>query len=582
MNSIENLELPIQPLGNGKVRMTKGNFHDMIQRKNPKNIIAQYIIDEVTVKNSNFIAFWVGKPGCLSGDSYIRYNRSELGRGCNIKYMYNQFHNNPDKLKRFRQWDLNIPTFVRSFTGKSIRLHRVDDVIYSGKKETFLLELQDGKNIKATIDHKIMTQNGWKELGKLDIGTDLVMCDTPNSSSNKTGLKYKAMDTYFYRLNYHPFGGKRKRVVLHVLLYESKLNNMNFQEYIETLMNDPLKSKTFQFVNSSEFVVHHKDNNHYNNSIENLQLLTYDAHLTLHSKEHYLNFNQGIPFFIRIKRICSMGIEDTYDIVCAEPYHNFNANEIIVHNCGKSLGALKLCEVISRELGHEFDINDCVFGIQDLLQKVVDIQEAFQRGENVQGKCVLYDEAGISMDNRQWHESTHKALNDCLETFRFLNIVLMITVPGRANVDSKMRALAHAIFNPIAKKVDHTLVKPLLLKENIVMDIEYKKYLQIRHAGWRMKVRTMKVYLPEIKLRNAYDRKMKEFKFGINVSSLRKMKPIDEKKNVELPRLSERQEKIYRMKKVGLANNEIAHQLMITPTSVSVHLRNIRGKGYEV
>lgn len=34
----------------------------------------------------------------------------------------------------------------------------------------------------------------------------------------------------------------------------------------------------------------------------------------------------------------------TYDIVCADPYRNFLANDIVVHNCGKSLCAIEIME----------------------------------------------------------------------------------------------------------------------------------------------------------------------------------------------------------------------------------------------
>src|SRR3990167_11057997 len=56
-----------------------------------------------------------GRERCLTGDTIIRYNRAALGRKHTLKWMYNQYHDNPDKLPHFKSIDKSIPTFVRSF-----------------------------------------------------------------------------------------------------------------------------------------------------------------------------------------------------------------------------------------------------------------------------------------------------------------------------------------------------------------------------------------------------------------------------------------------------------------------------------
>ena len=94
----------------------------------------------------------VGSEGCLTGDTIINTNRAELGRTYSIKQMYEKFNGLPQKGQGKTHWDLSIPTFIRAFNGKEIRLHRVKNVIYSGKKKVFLLKLQDGKTIKATAN----------------------------------------------------------------------------------------------------------------------------------------------------------------------------------------------------------------------------------------------------------------------------------------------------------------------------------------------------------------------------------------------------------------------------------------------
>ena len=290
----------------------------------------------------------ISPPGCLTGDTEIRTNRASLGRKHTLKWMYNQFHDNPDKLTKMNQlekkWDLKIPTYVRSYNGKNIRLHKIKDVIYSGKKEVYFLILEDETSIKATYDHKIMTNKGFIELGKLD-KEDLIMCDDPNTHSSKRKKKSRYKEVT--GLRYHPYkrGKGRDRVAFHRLVYEANMNKITIENFIKIVSGDEKKSKKLKYV-SPEFIIHHKDFNSKNDSLENLQKVTEKEHRNIHKTGDYGKFNQGNLIYKKIKEIVYSGIEDTYDIVCDEPYHNFVANGIVVHNSGKSRNTVELLKML--------------------------------------------------------------------------------------------------------------------------------------------------------------------------------------------------------------------------------------------
>lgn len=273
--------------------------------------------------------------GCLSGDTVIRYNRATLGKKITLKDMYERQNNISKRYK----WDLSIPTKVRSYIEKEdkIRLNEVDCVTYSGKKMVYKLTLEDGKNLKATIEHKIMTDKGFIELGNLKKG-DMVMVD------NIVGKKKKEKSEATYRKNrkektkcvgkYHPYSKTTDnyswRVELHRAIYEAHLNNMSLEDFCYAC-KFPNKLK---FVDPKIYHIHHINHDHSNNNIENLQCLTKEEHLKLHG--NYNHFGHGNPEYSAVKSIEEIGIEDTYDITCFDN-PNFSANNIIVHNSGKSL-----------------------------------------------------------------------------------------------------------------------------------------------------------------------------------------------------------------------------------------------------
>lgn len=56
-----------------------------------------------------------------------------------------------------------------------------------------------------------------------------------------------------------------------------------------------------------------------------------------------------IPKESMVKSIKYVGVKDTYDIVMRDPYRNFIANKIVVHNCGKTKTMLDLSQIYKQQ-----------------------------------------------------------------------------------------------------------------------------------------------------------------------------------------------------------------------------------------
>ncbi len=275
--------------------------------------------------------------GCLSGDAKIKINSGGCSREYSLESLYFSWVNGrfSNKLQ------------IRSFDAQTnlIRLNGIEDIVYSGIKKVFNITLSyKSFQIKATEDHKFLTERGWVELKNLTTD-DRVMVDVTTRHQKKSKLKEVVKPRYnvlsvgrFHKFPQHIDTGNEVilRVLKHRLIKEAELNNMSLQKFlIETRFRDDLK-----YLDPNVYVVHHINFKHTDNRIENLQVLTHEDHNKLHGD--YTNFGHGIPRFYKIRSIVDKGLEHTYDICCKAPNHNFVANGMVVHNSGKSLVAIYL------------------------------------------------------------------------------------------------------------------------------------------------------------------------------------------------------------------------------------------------
>jgi superfamily II DNA or RNA helicase len=92
--------------------------------------------------------------------------------------------------------------------------------------------------------------------------------------------------------------------------------------------------------------VHHRDKNPKNNDPSNLEVMLREEHRALHQpSDEAFDYGRLVP--VRIKSIEVGSIEAVYDVVCDDPFRNFVANGIVVHNCGKGKTVITL-ELIAR------------------------------------------------------------------------------------------------------------------------------------------------------------------------------------------------------------------------------------------
>jgi hypothetical protein len=292
------------------------------------------------------ICYISGPDGCLAGDTFIQYevrNDSRPGyrqnhKGGTLLNLYNRFHQIPADGKGMHTRP--IPDGA-AFYAPSINddggvfQNRIADVVSCGEKECFELLTQGGQRIVATEEHKFFVGDRYLPLSQLHVGdTVYVHLSTP-----KKGRARRVRRATVHVKN-HPNGGVHviddtytyKRLQKSHIVVEAYMNDLSFDAYVDRLNSGALEGLRFLPRNME---VHHLDENCRNDVIENLLVIDPLVHGRLHAlKDH--NRLRYVATEDTVVQIRSVGSMPTYDIKMEAPYNNYVANNIVVHNSGKT------------------------------------------------------------------------------------------------------------------------------------------------------------------------------------------------------------------------------------------------------
>jgi len=269
--------------------------------------VSKKVQHKIPHRRSDLFVICDGPVGCLPGEVKIRMKRNTEINNIPIEDLYKRFKK---KTTRYA-FKKKIQTKVMSFDGEELVWHPIKDVVYSGKKIVYEIKLKNGKKIRATANHKILTSLGFVKLIEL----------TP-----------------------------------------------------------------------------------------------------VHSVMYY--FHGGTPHYSRVVARKKHFEEDTYDIVCEDPHHNFVANDIVVHNSGKTTLSFQVC----RLLDPTFNLSRVVFSVDEFLRALIAAKP---------GQAVVFDEA-IIVNSRSALTDFNKKVIIAMTQIRSKGLYIFFNIPSIFDLDKNL------------------------------------------------------------------------------------------------------------------------------------------------
>lgn len=299
------------------------------------------------------------EPGCISGDAHVRIRRegTTWTRECRLSNLYHL-------------WTSGQKFHIKTMCNDRFVYLPIYAVLDKGVKQTVKITTNT-TSLVCTPDHEIFTSKGWIAASELQPG-DVVytngdpVCPKCGSTENiitskdskfqgfcrkcmyslRDGTKFKD-DKVYKELDSHGYVRLKGKPTRTWPLYKFS-NGEGIYEHHQVWYEH-----TGHIVDTSKEAIHHKDHVKTNNDFENLELLSHSDHGKKHidSAINNLPQNQNIDFhYCRGVKIWSVphpsevisvepyGEDHVYDVTIDHPeIHNFIANDVIVHNCGKTL-----------------------------------------------------------------------------------------------------------------------------------------------------------------------------------------------------------------------------------------------------
>lgn len=260
----------------------------------------------------------------------------------------------------------NMQLMMYDEVSKEIQTTEITDVWKSGIKDVYKMTLDNGLQIKASLDHNFLTTNGWKSLSFIrDNQTEILSLGDYTQLLSKRfelnlseeELKNEKWVSFYKNPKYEisdlgrvrNLKNTRNKLLIEPTIKKCSVNSQgrlvfswseNGNTYVEHLSVAVFSSFNKNSLSDRQNFICHFNDNPLDNRLENL----YQGTPKSNSKDKFKNgFKEKNKYkTIRPSKVVSVeliGTEEVFDITVKNDNHNFIANGIVTHNCFNEVSA---------------------------------------------------------------------------------------------------------------------------------------------------------------------------------------------------------------------------------------------------
>lgn len=247
---------------------------------------------------------------------------------------------------------------------------------------------------------------------------------------------------------------------------------------------------------------------------------------------------------------------------------------------GKSYCDLRRAELIhQRFFNEEFPIDNVCFSVGELMRRV-------SSGTLRAGEVLIFEEAGANAGSADWQNKIVKMFNYLLQTFRSMNVIVLMNLPVLSMLSKQGRQLCHCHHETMGIDKSKMVVRTKMLVHQLNQHSgkSYWKFMRIKYGTKIVPVKIMTWRMPSERLVKLYEAKKQKFLLDLTGTFMQEIDAIEREKTIKLQRqdLTSRQLSIVERLREGKNPKEIAAEDEVTFQSIYSTINMIEKKGYNV
>jgi hypothetical protein len=264
--------------------------------------------------------------------------------------------------------------------------------------------------------------------------------------------------------------------------------------------------------------------------------------------------------------------------------NRFNRNKNILiattgsTGSGKSYANLRIAELwYAKKFNKPFPIENVTFSNGETMK-------ILSQGKLEKGELLVPEEVGVNLGSLDFQSKTSKMFIYLLQSFRSMNVGLLMNLPVLTMLNKSARQLIHLHLMTCSIDAGKKLckIKPLVHQLNQSSGKSYWKFPRVKIGKRMVALERISLGLPSKELIDAYEKKKAKFLSEMTIDFSKEYEKLENDKIKKMARndLTEKQLEVYNMIQNGLNVKQIAEKQQINVRSVYRMIELIEKKGY--